>query len=251
MARFKQIILAVLFTWALACFLQFPLSTVVTAIGSPRWLPLPWSAMTDFVSVPNGHIYISLGFYNRVLCYDGDGRFVGSYPVPETKHGVRLAVDDKGHLYYWALGKIILVDEDWKTQVLAEKVGCESWSLDETYKPICRAEAQQNIQMPGRAISHGEVLFAASSKERESFRCTDGSMLERSGWNRNSLLIRSEDGKIGKTLGTPWYLSWAVFPFPASLALLVTALIIFLCNGTKKPQQGNNEGKIVGPAFES
>lgn len=236
MARIKQITLAVLFTWSLACFLQFPLGSVITAIGSPRWLPLPWSAMADFVSVPNGNIYISLGFYTRVLCYDRDGHFVASYPVPETKHGVRLAVDDKGHLYYWALGKIFLVDEVWNTQELAEKAGCESWSLDETYKPICRPEVQKNEQMPGRTIRHGEILFAASSEIRESFRCTDGSVLERSGWSGNSLLIRSGDGKIRKTLTTPWYLSWAVFPFPADLALPVMALLIFLSKSTKKPQ---------------
>ena len=195
--------------------------------------------MADFVSVPNGNIYISLGFYTRVLCYDKDGHFVASYPVPETKHGVRLAVDDKGHLYYWVLGKIFRADKDWNTQEVAEKVGCESWSLDETYKPICRPEARKNEQMPGRAISHGEVLFSASSKERESFRCVDGSMLERSGWSGNSLLIRAQDGKVRKTLATPWYLSWAVFPFPASFALLVMALLIFLSKDTKKPQCPN------------
>lgn len=240
--KIKKIAWAVIFTWSLACFLQIPLSTAIDAIGSPRWLPLPWSDMADFVSLPNGKTYISLGFFPRVLCYDKNGHFVSSYPVPMTRGGVQLAVDDKGHLYYLALGKIFRVGEDWNTQQIAERIGCHAWYLDETYNPVCLQDTQKVEQVPGRPVSRGEILFSKISNQRDffkpgrvlfstytgrrdMFRCADGSMLVRSGWSGNSLIIQSPDGKTVKELATPWYWSWAVFPFPGSLGCAAMFLL--------------------------
>ena len=211
----------------MACFLQIPLMAVIDIFGSPRWLPLPWSDMADFVALPNGNTYISLGFFPRVLCYDQTGRFVASYPVPLTKNGVGLAVDDRGQLYYWALGKIFTVDENWNSQEIAEKIGCDAWYLDESYKPLCRQGTQSIGQVIGSPVSGGGFLFSTSTARRDMFRRADGSILERCGWSGNSLLLRSQDGKVMKTLAAPWYLSWAEFPFPASLAWIAIFLLAF------------------------
>jgi hypothetical protein len=225
----KQVVVVALVAWVLACFAQFPLSTMVEVFGSPRWLPLPLSQLGDFVELPDGRTYLSLGFFSRVLCYDKYGHFVASYPVPETKHGVQLAVDKTGRLYYWALGKIFLVGADWRVSELTGDPECNSWYLNEDYHPTCRSRERHQERILDRPVKPGEVMFVSHSNPRIVFACNDGSMLERDG---NSIIRRAQQGGILGIIATPWYLIWAVFPFPAMLAL-PTMLLLILARSRK------------------
>ena len=230
----KQVVVVTLVVWVLACFAQFPLRTIVEVCGSPRWLPLPLSQLGDFVALPDGRTYLSLGFFSRVLCYDKYGHFVASYPVPETKHGVQLAVDNTGRLYYWAMGKVFLVRDDWRVSELSDDPACNSWYLNEANQPACSSKGRQQERILSRPVHTAEAMFASHSNPRLRFACDDGSMLERNG---NTIVRRSQQGKTLGVIATPWYLTWAIFPFPAILAL---PTMFFLILVTRRPRKAGS-----------
>jgi hypothetical protein len=232
----KRIIGRALLFWGLssvAVFFTFPFTYIT---GCPRWLELPWSDFRDFVEGPDGRVYVSLGIYPSVLCYDRLGRFVASYPVPETKHGVNLGVDDDGKLYYWA-GSVRVKKWDW--QDIGEVPGeseqwlghCQQWMLNESKQPICSPQPPgwKPGDPPGpvdrvltRPATAGDVIFTNVGRKRVTFSCPDGSTLERHG---NSIIRKSQNGSIVATYHTAWYLLWASMPFP--LLLGWAALIIY------------------------
>lgn len=216
LTRLRRVLLLALLIWIAACFVAFMCGPAVEVLGSPRWLPLPWSDFRDFVAAPDGRVYVSVGFYNRVLVYDGAGSFVGSYPVQETKSGPQLAADKEGNVYYWAAGRVYVVGGVWDVREVAREVGCNSWRLEDVRKAVCVSrEGGRRRTLEGAAVP-GEIIFSSGgTQQRESFACADGSSLRRTG---NSLVKLSPDGKVLATFGTPWYFSWAVFPFPAALA---------------------------------
>jgi hypothetical protein len=209
---------------------------LVTVLGSPHWLPLPWSDFHDFVAAPDGRVYVSIGFYNRVLVYDADGSFVGSYPTQETKFGAKLAADKEGNIYYWAAGRIYSVGGVWDVREVAQGIGCNSWRLEETGKFVCASREESLRRVSERAVGPGEIIFSSGlTQQRGLFACADGSILSRTG---NSLVKLSPEGNVLATFGTPWYFSWAVFPLPAALAWpLMFILSYYYCDRRDKKRQ--------------
>jgi len=211
--------------WAASSVFVFLAVPMTYIFGTPKWLELPWSEFNDFVEGPEGRVYVSLGIYHVVLCYDRFGRFIASYRAPEIKHGVRLAGDEDGHLYYWA-GEIVIKGTDWADigHIDVPASGCNRWVLDENKKPVCWPAVKS--WKPGvlfgpvdrvlsRPVTAGDVLFIGGGLRRSSFLCNDGSVLERQG---DSLVRKSQDGRVLVRYGTPWYLLWANFPYPVFLA---------------------------------
>jgi len=122
----KRVLNAVFWLWALSsvgALLAYPLTLFV---DGPRWLELPWSRLGDFVEGANGKVYVSLGLYPRVLCYDSAGHFVASYSVPAMQHGVELSVGDDGLIYFWSQGNVFIKNADWGDlgHVEGPKAGC-------------------------------------------------------------------------------------------------------------------------------
>ncbi len=78
----KSALLTVFILWVVGCFAFFLSGFLTLQFGAPRWLPLPWSDFTNFVESPDGHVFVNLCFYSRVLSYDRKGRFKASYHYP-------------------------------------------------------------------------------------------------------------------------------------------------------------------------
>jgi hypothetical protein len=218
--------------------------------GCPKWLELPWSDPKDFVEAPDGRLYLSLGFYRSVLCYDRAGKFVASYTVPSAKHEVQLAVDDQNHVYYWAVGKIFVKSQDWQDidQVEAPKTGCRLWTLDPERRPVCSASSPDSAKgespfaglpmIPSRPLTVGDPLFATPYVERLVFFSSDGGTLERNG---DTIVRRSRDGVVIRTYGTPWYLWWARFPLPGFFAWPVFFIWAVLSSQFRRDRERHKE----------
>ena len=216
----------VLFAWVVIAFATLMAGLVISEMGSPRWLPLPWSDLTDFVETSDGRVFVSIGFFGRILAYDKDGEFLGSFHYPPTKPGARLNVDDNDRVYFRAAGKIFALDNDLEPRQVAELIGCTEWTLADTRELVCTSMERDKLNEPTTTpVKAGERVFASNLAPRKFFTGKDGSTLRR-GWTR---LVRfSPQGEKEASFGTPWYLWLLQSPFPTLPLIFVFFIYLFV-----------------------
>lgn len=201
--------------WFLASFL---LGISVTFGFWPQRIPLPWSDAGDFVQATNGRVYIDLGFYSRILCYDRDGKFIASYSYSANAKGTKLAAGKSGLIYVCANNAVYTFNSTWKRVDLetADPAKPRVWKLSRDSRPLF--VDGETGRVPNRAIRAGEFLFAPSQPEiRMSFECEDGTVLER---NADSIDRVSKSGRTICKYSPPRGIAWLLtVPWPALLAV--------------------------------
>jgi hypothetical protein len=190
-------------------------------------MPLPWSDFSDFVEGSDGHIYVSLGFYRRVLRYDADGHFIASYPEPSGK-GDALAADLQGRIflcYKRGHERVGVFNGAWQQLAMYENSSNElvSWRLDDKGEPVPE-QSWEAATAVDRAAKRGEYIFHRKQRE-DSFTCIDGSRLVRTG---NHLERISGDGHVIVTYGSPWFLQPFTFPWPMITGWFLVFFIKYL-----------------------
>jgi hypothetical protein len=208
--------------WVGACWLTLLSTFVITEIGSPRWLPLPWSEFRDYIEAPDGRVYVDIRFYWRVLCYDRDGNFIASYQAPKGGGGdSALAVDKAGHIYYRIRNSIYIFDSQWQETGKTAVADSENrtWILNSSGQPEY-APTARSLPLTERAVAPGELLFLPGHQHL-AFLCGDGTFLKRDG---NTLEKKTADGKTLVRYGTPWPLKPLVFPVPAGIGCALVFL---------------------------
>src|SRR5262245_53266731 len=93
---FGRLAWAVMVCWFAGCVVSFVSGFLIALLPIPLGLPLPWSGFEDFVETPDGRVFVNLRFYNRVLCYDRSGEFLGAHRVPLRARGTDLAAGRDG-----------------------------------------------------------------------------------------------------------------------------------------------------------
>jgi len=221
------VFMAPLAVWCLLCWLSFLVAILISFVGSPGWLPVPWCTPWDFVEAADGRVYVDIPMYARVLCYDREGRFVASYPHPFHAKGTRLAAGSNGLVYFRGVNKIHAMSDHWKTvwHVQEDWRRPGTWRMGENGKPVFLPGRDYKSRAPSKAISPGELLYTEywGWWERTEFLCTGGSVLRRKG---NSLEKTSADGRVMARYGSHWLFAPFVFPWPASLAWAI--LFVFI-----------------------
>jgi hypothetical protein len=212
-----RILLTVVVLWALVMAIWFVLS--ITVPIWPQWLELPWSGFDDFAVTPDGSVVVYTSFFHRLLVYNLDGDFRWSLPCYRARGRHELATDVKGRVYV----------RNWSTVYVAETLAPvgfrfhrhsvpieteRGWKLDPAgeLQPAGREGLQRPVR--DRAARGGEPLFGAERRFRTRFTLESGGWVERV---HDRLVVHPSVGQ-GKTIGTPWYLYWAKFPFPGALA---------------------------------
>lgn len=219
---FRIIVKSVMFClllWSALCFLSFLSAIVVTSIGSPRWLPVPWSDFNDFAETADGRVFVDIAFFNRVLRYNREGRFIGSYPYPAAAVATRdteLAATKDGRLLFRSQHRLFVLDSSMKLQ---DELECDfrterNWRLDTNGTPVCVSDVVPGSLIVNGLIEPGDQMFA-NKPRRSVFRCGDGALLVRRG---NRLERHAPDGSLVTTYSAPVLLWPLEFPWPASLA---------------------------------
>ncbi|MCK5269392.1 MAG: hypothetical protein KAJ46_01355 [Sedimentisphaerales bacterium] len=217
--------------WMVGCFASFLSGICITFLGSPSWLPLPWSGFDDFVQSPDGKVFVDIEFYSRVLCYNESGKFLASYPYPfGNAKDTGLAVDHNGRIFFRTQHWLYIYDVSWN---LLEKDEGEfdssrNWRLDEEGQPVF-VLGRQDVSVPNRAAVAGEYIFSKSYK-RSEFTCMNGSRLVR---KDNHLERHSVQGELLATYNGPRILSLFTFPWPAFLAWPLAFLFGYAANKKK------------------
>lgn len=185
--------------------------------GAPRWLEVPWSEVRDWTVSADGELYVGVGFYERVLRYDAEGRFVASYPGGTSRGGWRLSSDREGRIYSLAYDDVEAFSADWEPlgRERGERKTPRTWTLGAGGRPIHTPEAKG--KRLARAIRPGELLFSKDSGygPRQVFLAENGDTFE---FEDGHIVRRAPDGTVKFQRGNPWWMYWAGFPWPAALA---------------------------------
>jgi hypothetical protein len=204
--------------WFLLTFFSFVTGFVISGLGSPQSFELPWSDVKDYVQTSKGKVFISLEFYRKVLSYDENGTFLATYGFPYGKNA-HLAVDETDRLFYWAGERVVIYDENWNEIGHVEKpspdCNCISWSLGNDGIPVCNMDSVPTQMNSSDVVRIGETLLSSEIRNRKIFRNLDGTKVIR-GWFSLTRFTRND--QILAEYHSPWYLDWAVFPFPGLLA---------------------------------
>lgn len=236
-----RIFVIIVVSWMVGCFVAFLFMPIIMLLGAPSWLPLPWSDFNDFVQSSDGKVFVSIGFYSRVLCYDESGKFIVSYPYPfGNAKDVGLAVDDYGHVFFRTQHWLYTYDTSWN--LLEEDEGKfesgRNWRLGQDGKPVFVNIDVKYPRVPDRAAKPGEYIFRKTD-ERKIFTCLDGSQLVREG---NHIKRYSVEGELVGRYSGPWLVSIFTFPWPAFLAWPLAFLFAYIENRKKylfKQEKGN------------
>lgn len=211
-------------------FISFLAGLAITFVGSPKWLELPWSAFGDFAETTDGRVYVELGFYSRILCYDKDGKFIANFGYPGNAKDTKLASSKTGLLFFRTQNRVYGYDHNWETKFVAkdDPAKTRTWKLSEDSKPVLVNTILGAV--PDRAVGPGEPLFSPSqARIRESFVCDDGSVLERVG---DAIWRTSKDGRVLTRYHSPWWFYLFKFPWPSLLSIplcvLFAALAIYV-----------------------
>ena len=206
-----------LITWAILCAVAFVGGFLITFLGAPRWLPLPWSDFTDFVESADGKVFVDVGFYSRVLCYGHDGRFIASYPYPfGNAKDTELAASADGRLFFRTQHLLYVYDSTWhqRSEFEGEFRSARNWALDEQGQPVFVPGDERDVPTVNTLAKPRDRIFAEEHR-RERFVCADGTTLVRQG---NRLVRSSATGTILTTYQTPAVLRPFTFPWPAVVA---------------------------------
>jgi len=154
-------------------FIAFMIGMVISFVGCPRWLELPWSVVRDYVETTDGRVYVALAFYSCVVCYDKEGNFVATYSWPlRNAKGTKLAAGKSGLLYFLGNNAVYAYDRNWKIVFDAEENPAKErrWKLAEDSKPFFDVGAPGLV--PDRAVGPNELLFSPSQpRNRRNFLC--------------------------------------------------------------------------------
>ena len=212
--------------WVSICLVVFIFGAVISGLGAPQWLPLPWSDVDDFVENSDGDIYVGLGFYHRVLRYDATGRFVASYQAPGPK-GTHLAADLKGQVYHLSYGKnpqLTVLSRSWQpVAVLTRHSNNTDWRLDAKGEPV-PVDSWCAVPVVDRAANPGEYIFSRNTR-RKSFVCMDNSTLVLKG---NHLERTIADGRVTAVYSSPWFLQPFAFPWPMLSGWILGAFLAYV-----------------------
>jgi hypothetical protein len=190
---------------------------VITFLGAPGWLPLPWSDFTSFVESADGKVFVSVGFYSRVLCYGHDGHFIASYPYPfGNAKDTELAASVDGRLFFRTQHLLYVYDSTWRrdSEFESDFRSARNWVLDEQGKPVFASGHKRDVPTVDTLAKPGDRIFAKEHR-RERFVGADGTALVREG---NRLLRYSATGTILTIYQAPAPLRLFTFPWPAALA---------------------------------
>jgi hypothetical protein len=199
----------------------------ITFMGCPRWIELPWSGFGDYVEAIDGRVYVEARFYGRILCYEKNGKFVANYAFPiRNAKDTGLASGENGFIYFRTRNSVYGFDRNWNIVFSAE----EDPSMDRTWKMSRKlspsfAPGEGGKQfVPDRAISTNELLFSSTQDGvRQSFTCTDGTILERDG---NALIRRSKEGGMLHRYSDARIVSLLRFPWPSVLGFPLFLLLV-------------------------
>lgn len=203
--------------WMIGCFISFMSAPAIMFLGSPSWLPLPWSDLGDFIQTKDGKVFIDIQFYNRVLSYDQNGKFVASYPYPvDFLKFTGLAVDEDNNILFKARDDLYIYNSSWEQ--IEKIVGRDDvhwhWRLDENGRPCYMKRNGKSPTVADSIARPGDFLFRGYIKRR-TFKCEDGSKLVRDG---NTLIRYSAEGELVGKYGGLWPLKIFEFPLPGILA---------------------------------
>ena len=220
--RLRRSVLLVLAIWSLVVLVHF--SVAALWHKWPPWLELPWSGFDDFALTSDGKLLIYLSLYHRILVYDLEGNFVISLPGLLSGGEHRLATDQSGRYYVSVMNSICEADELDRQNLehrcsSAPLHSLEGWRLSETGEPEPVLSVGKE-ELPAGPAEPGDLLVSWVSRSRRKFEVSDGPRIERS---HDALLVHQQSGEPVRVT-TPWYLYWLKFPFPGSLAWLVTLL---------------------------
>src|SRR5579871_5997160 len=155
--------------WAFLCFAAFLSGFIITFCGAPRWLPIPWSDFRDFVESADGKVFVSVGFYSRVLCYAHNGDFIASYPYPfGNAKDTELAASADGRLFFRTQHRLFVYDSIWHQ--LSESEGefssARKWILDQQGNPVF---VPGNARFPtvDKLAKPGDLIFAKETRREK------------------------------------------------------------------------------------
>ncbi|RKY08719.1 MAG: hypothetical protein DRP66_03930 [Planctomycetota bacterium] len=230
--KISHIFIKVVLAWMVCCVISFLSGPTVIFLGSPSWLPLPWSDVGDYVQTNDGKVFVDVQFYNRVLCYDENGKFIASYPYPPGYPKVTgLAVNEEGNVLFRARDDLYIYNSSWELieKIVGKDDVLRHWRLDENGRPYYMKNNVESPRVADSVAKPGDYLFR-SIRGRRVFRCADGSKLVREG---HSLKKYSVEGKLTVSYGGPWFLRIFEFPWPAILAWPLFFLLAFVSNRKK------------------
>ncbi|MHC4665547.1 MAG: hypothetical protein ACYS9T_06260 [Planctomycetota bacterium] len=215
--RIFRVFIIIVIAWMIGCGVFFLCGMVTIYFGAPSWLPLPWSDFDDFVQSSDGKVFVDIGLYSRVLCYDENGTFIASCPYRfGGAKDVGLAVDDHGHVFFRTQHLLYTYDTSWNLleEAEGEFYSDRHWRLGQDGKPVIATVDVKYPRVPDRVAKPGELIFSKTYK-RTTFTCMDGTRLIRV---RNHLNRYSTEGELVGQYSEPWLLSIFTFPWPAALA---------------------------------
>jgi hypothetical protein len=231
--------LCVFLAWEILCFAAFVSGRIMSSHGAPRWLPLPWSDFEDFVESADGKVFVDIAFYNRVLCYSQDGKFVASYPYPFGVKDTGLAASADGRVFFRGARHLHVYDTQWRLQATleGESYSARNFALDDDGNPVYVPGDRTDRTVVHRLAKPGDRLFA-KERERTKFECKDGSTLVRQG---NRLQRFSADGTPLATYQALAIYRPFTFPWPAALSWPAMLFAIWLCLRRNRSCTGENK----------
>lgn len=213
----------------------------------PRFVPIPWSCVGDYVVAPDGDVFVDIQFYESVVRYDREGNFVATYHYPCFNGKLtQLAVDDAGFVYFHEDGTVYKMTKDWRKLAVVsdpERDVRRRWTLGDDRLP--RLAPERRGLTPTRPIRPGDILFANDFRgdARIRFRCSDGSLVRRSGYHLERI---SPDGEVTARYGSAWIYLPFVVPFPALLAF--PALFAVMIYGELREQRERQRVPLWRPS---
>jgi hypothetical protein len=237
--RIKGILVALMAFHFLVGFLgNLMIASVSSGIGLiPSWFEMPFSLVNDFFEAPDGAILVHIGLYHRIQRYSPDGKFLGAWNKVGTKGIDHWSVTEDGHIFECFGDAIVVFNNNGERvdRMVTSLDGYVGWQ----YLGDGRAEAfampdvtQKGFPsypsgappLPRGVVRSGEVVCTAA-RDRLFYSRQDGGAVLLTG---NHLEVVDENGRPISVLGTPWYLWWAEFPFPAVLGLAFPVAFILI-----------------------
>jgi len=200
----------------------------------------PWSGWVDFIEIPDGTILIHLSTYSRVQRYRSDGTFLGAWGGFRTRGIFHWTVTKDARLFKCWGNSVSEYDlfGNFKYKFSTEEPGIHAWKYDDSRPEsfeVSRVREDWVVlpeapDIPTSVVGFGDVLCTPKSSRDFYMRQSGGKMVRRG----NRLDVYDEDGRLVSTLGTPWYLWWFQFPFPAFFMSFAVMFAFLMIEAVKK-----------------